>query len=234
MVRRQMEKGLVLAGLLILGVTPQADDRTVAVTGEGEVRATPDRALLSVAVEARHLNLEPARERVSSTVEKFLRFSDELGIDPAHVKTTGATVRPEYDWSNSNRERRLVGYYVSRRIEVDLQDLEKLGQLIEGAVELGVNQVAEPQLRVSNERELRREALALAARDARANAEALAQTLGGQVGPPRRLSTVGPVVPAPVRPMMAREAAAETYAPGELKISARVNAEFDLLVDLAD
>ena len=234
MVKRQIQRGLALAGLAVLGAAAQADDRTIAVTGEGEVHATPDRALLSLAVEARNLNLEPAREQVSTTVEKFLRFSDEVGIDPEHVKTTGVTVRPEYDWSNSKRERRLVGYYVSRQIQVDLQDLEKLGQLIEGAVDLGVNQVTEPQLRVSNERELRREALALAARDARANAEVLAQTLGGQVGPPRRLSTVGPVVPAPVRPMMAREAAAETYAPGELKISARVNAEFDLLVDLAD
>ena len=105
----------------------------------------------------------------------MLKLTRDLKIDPKYVRTTRVNVQPEYNWDNNARERNLIGYYVSRQVEVDLRDLEKLGQLLERSFDLGVNQVGDPRLDSSKRRELEREALAKAVADARLNAEAVAQ-----------------------------------------------------------
>ena len=126
--------------------------------------------------------LEDARAEVPKTVEAVLKLTRDLKIDQKNVRATRINVQPEYNWDNEARERNLIGYYVSRTIEVDLRDLEKLGQLLERAVDLGINQVSDPQLDSSKRRDLEREALAQAVQDARLNAEAVAAVCDGGVG----------------------------------------------------
>ena len=223
--------------VLLVGVARAAEEnpRVISVSGQGEISVDPDRASVSLAVEARHLNLEQARRRVNQTVDRFLDFSDGLGIERRRISTSGVTVRPEYDWGNQ-RERRLVAYYVSRQLIVDLRDLEKLGRLIEGAVDVGVNQVSDPRLDASDRAAHQREALANAAQDARRNAETLGGALGAKVGPLRSVSALQSGVQPPPMPCilsMRAEAAgsrtAETYETGQIKFTARVTAEFDLI-----
>ena len=86
-------------------------------------------------------------------------------------------------------------------------------------------------------RDLNRQALAAAAKDAEANARAIAESLGVKIGTLREL-TAGDATPPP-RPMpvpMMKAAMAEaadggaaTYTPGSLEFEARVNATFDVV-----
>lgn len=231
-----------LALLLLTAFVPSAADekphRSVTVTGQGEVDVKPDRARVLVGVEARNLKLVSAQSKVNTTVEAFLKLTKDLGIAGDHVRSSRVTVRPEYTWDNQAREQRFVGYYVARQMEVDLHDLDKLGRLIEGALGTGVNQVSDPQLLASEEQTHYRKALALAANDARRNAETLAKELGAKVGAPRTLSaTQTGYAPPPPVPVMARmesatpQPGADTYTTGEIKFTAQVNAEFDLIVE---
>ena len=71
---------------------------------------------------------------------------------------------------------------MSRQVEVELRDLEKLGQLLERSIDLGVNQVGDPRLDSSKRQDLEREALAKAVADARLNAEAVAKAAGARLG----------------------------------------------------
>jgi uncharacterized protein YggE len=100
-----------------------------------------------------------------------------------------------------------------------------------------VNQVGDPVLDSSRRKEIEREALAKAVEDARLNAETLARSAGAKLGPVRALasSSVPPIVPMYRRQMMAADAMAAApppeaaYATGEMKFTATVNAEFDLI-----
>lgn len=213
------------------------EPRTISVTGQGEVRIKPDRARVQIGVEARHRDLDTARNQVNKVVAAFLEFSRNLDTPPERVKSTGVTVRPEYDWDSQSRERKFTGYFVARQIEVNLTELSKLGQLIEGALGIGVNHVSDPQLLATDRARHYREALARAAQDARANAEILAKSLNTKVGPARSINaTQGGYVPPP-RPTLARmesaaaPSGADTYAAGEITFSATVNAQFDLIVE---
>jgi uncharacterized protein YggE len=211
--------------------------RTVAVSGQGEIQAEPDKATVTLGVEARRPKMEDARSQVAKTIEAVLKLTRDLKIDPKHVRTTRINVQPEYNWDNGARERNLIGYYVARHVEIDLRDLEKLGQLLERATDLGVNQLGDPQLDSSKRRELEREALAKAVDDARLNAEAVAKAAGAKLGPARMISAnsgfVPPPMPMRMKTMAAAEAAdsaAQTYQSGQMTFNGTVQIEYDLVV----
>lgn len=225
-----------MASSLLAGPT-WAVDRTVAVSGFGEVQAEPDRATVSLGVEARKPQLEAARTEVARGVDGILKLSRELKIDPKYVRTTRLTVQPEYDWNNSSHERRLIGYFVQRQVEIDLRDLERLGLLLERAVSLGANQVGDPQLDASRRRDLEREALVKAIEDAHANAETAARAAGAKLGAVRTI-TANSNNPAPLpRPMMMKaqmassdSQRAENYQAGMLRFGANAEVTYDLSV----
>ena len=225
---------LLFLFLPVMGLAAEDSPRHVSVAGQGEVEVIPDAAWVNMSIEARHKKLDAAQSEVDQKVASFLNLVDGLKIDRKFIKTTGKTVRPEYRWDDKTRKQYLQGYYVSRQLQVDLRDLAKLGALMHEAVEAGVNQVSPPQMRATNQRELHRKALAKAAEDARANAAALAYSLGAKLGPVRNITAQQqmhhprPMYRAAAMEMSAKSDASQTYETGQIRVTATVNASFDL------
>ena len=191
---------LALAVVLLpvaLAFADEARPRTVSVTGQGEVTAEPDLAHVVLGVEARRPALAEARTEVAAAVERLLALTKSLGIDPRLVNATRMQVQPEYRWNEKDRQRVLLGYFVSRQVQVELRNLEQLGTLLERAVDAGANQVSDPVLDSTRRKDLERDAMTRAVQDARQNAETLARAAGVKLGPVRVLSAtpVGPVKP---------------------------------------
>ena len=230
----------IVAGILLAGAGANAQQieqpRTIGVSGQGEVRAEPDRATVTLGVESRKPKLEDARAEVAKTVDAVLKLTRDLKIDQKLVRSTRVNVQPEYNWGNGQpNERTLIGYYVARQVEVELHDLEKLGQLLERATDLGVNQMGDPRLDSSKRQDLVREALAKAVVDARQNAEVIAKAAGAKLGAARTINASSEFTPPPM-PMvraMAMEAKAAgggaQYQSGEMTFNATVNVQYDLI-----
>ena len=76
--------------------------------------------------------------------------------------------------------------------------------------------------------------MAKAVEDARLNAETLARAAGANLGPVRTLNGVDSAPPVPMYRRRSRWPTAmapeATYQAGEMKFSASVNAEYDLLI----
>lgn len=231
-----------LASLLALAFVPlvvhagdDARPRSVTVSGSGEVAAEPDLAHVTLGVEARKPTMAEARAAVATTVDRVLALTRDLRIDPKLVNATRVQVQPEYSWNEKDRKRVLLGYIVSRQVQVELRDLDQLGPLLERAVDAGVNQVNDPVLDSSRRKAVEREAMAKAVEDARLNAETLARAAGVRLGPVRALNGSSSAPPMPMyrrSAVMADAAMAPeaTYQPGDMKFSAVVNAEYDLVV----
>jgi uncharacterized protein len=208
--------------------------RLVSVTGEGEVKARPDIANVTLGVEARRPTLAEARTQVTAAVDRLLALTRELRIDPKQVDASQLHVQPEYRWNEKDSERVLLGYVVSRQVEVELRDLERLGALLERAVSAGANQVQGVRLDSSRRKELEREALAVAVRDARLDAEALASAAGAKLGAVHSLDAAAapPVQPKYMeRAVMAAapmDSAEQTYATGDMRFTATVHARYEL------
>lgn len=218
-----------------------ADDgdfpRTISVSGTGSVDATPDIARLSLAVQRRDATMQVARDDTVKVTNAFLALCRKLGIKDSKIRTSGLTIQPEYRWDPKDNQQIFTGYFVQRQLEVELDDLDKLGEVMEGAINAGVNEVSPPQLDSSRRKELSRDALAAAVTDAKANADRIAASLGVKVGAVRTIAAGG-VAPPPPMPMKAMRmeamaadsGAAESYTPGQIGFEARVEATFDLAV----
>ena len=209
--------------------------RSVSVGGTGEVRAQPDVAFVTLGVEARKPSLADARAAVATTVDKLLALTRDLKIDPKYVDSTRLQVQPEYRWNEKDSQRVLLGYLVSRQIDLELRDLEQLGALLERAVTAGANQLGDARLDSTHRKDLERDALARAVADARLNAEALVKAAGAKLGAVRSLSAAQepPVMPLYRQSMMmakaADQSAEQSYAAAQMKFIATVNAQYDLM-----
>ncbi|AMN48304.1 hypothetical protein ACG33_14590 [Steroidobacter denitrificans] len=224
--------------MLLSGMTHAAEEerlRTITVTGQGETQAEPDRAIVQLGVESRKPKMEDARAEVTKTVDAVLKLTRELQIESRHVRATRINIQPEYNWDNSTRERHLIGYHVSRQIEIELRDLDRLGHLLERSFDLGVNQAGDPRLDSSKRRDLEREALAKAVRDARLNAEAVAKAAGARIGAPRSISAgsgyVQPPLPVRMKAVAMAESvdASQSYQSGQMTFNGSVQIEYDLM-----
>lgn len=236
----------LLAAALLASVTAMAQPapmqvpalpRSISVSGTGSVTGEPDKARVQLTVQKSNPSMDRARADAVAVVEKFLALTRQLRIDPKRVRTTSAVVNPEYRWDQPTSRQVLTGYMVQRQLEVEVTDLDQLGALIEGAVQAGVNNVSPPVLDSTRRRELNRQALTAAAKDAEANARAIAETLGVKLGGLRVL-TAGDAAPPPPMPMPmmkmavaaeAMDSGAATYTPGSLEFEARVDATFDIV-----
>ena len=236
-------RDVVLGGLLatlVIPVAPALADegrpRTASVTGQGEVTAQPDMARVTLGIEARRPTLAEARSAVTAAVDRVLALTRDLKIDPKCVNATRLQVQPEYNWNEKERKQVLLGYVVSRQVEVELHDLDQLGALLERAVSAGANQVGGAALDSTRRKELERKAMALAVQDARLNAEALASAAGIQLGAVRTLNASGSAPPIPMYRMASDMAVAaaprpeSTYQAAEMTFNATVAAEYDLVV----
>jgi uncharacterized protein YggE len=226
----------LMSGLAVAGAASAHDTvppPLISVTGEGEVKAMPDMAYVTLGVEARKPTLAEARTQVTATVERVLALTRELKIDPKFVDSSQLQVQPEYRWNEKDSQRVLLGYVVSRQIEVELRDLERLGPLLERSVSAGVNVLGGARLDSTRRKELEREALTKAVDDARLDAETLAKAASARLGAVYSLSasTAMPFQPKYMeRAVMSAQAdaAEQTYAPGEMKFVANVSAQYEI------
>ena len=233
--RRIAMLAILLIAVPMSALAAPGEARTVSVDGFAKVTTTPDRATVRMGVEARAADVDSARKEVAEIVARFLQLTRDMDIPDERVSTASAIVRPDYDWNPQTRERKLLGYLVTRQLVVDVRDLEGLGRLTESALKLGINQVDPPILDTSRREELERQALAEAARNARGRAAALAESLGASLGDIRTLqaaSSFRPPVPV-ARGILAADAAEagpETYQTGQIVVDGSVSATFDLVL----
>lgn len=238
-----MKPAALLLPLLLLTSTAFADDtaanrRTVSVSGQGEVSVEPDRARLSLGVEATNPELKAAEAEVNKVVRAYLVEAKSLGLKDEQISTAGVTINPEYVWDDKTRRQKFTGYKAQRQIDVRVDDLTQIGDLILRATKVGINQVNSPVLESSKAKELQRQALIKATEDARGKAQLLADTLNVKLGAVRSVSASD----APPPPVMYKVAMMRAAAPmadsgnaemgfsgGEIKYSANVSAEFDLI-----
>lgn len=231
-----MIRYVLLALLVTVTACAAAEDapRTVSVTGVGSAEVTPDRANLNLSIVVRDKTVAVAQQGAAAVTSKVLAITDGLQIERSRVDTTGASVRPDYQYNRENNEQELRGYIAERQIKVEIRDLDKLAKVIEGAVAAGVNQVSAPQLFSSKRREAYREALDSAAIDARANAEQLAHTLGMRLGAAQQINAGSTPTPMMAQrqvyasAMAADSEAIASYNPGDLTVQTTINVIFEM------
>ena len=189
--------------LSTIGPIPQ-----IAVASRAEVKVAPDRANIHISVQTRATTAAAAAAENAQKQKAVIDALRALKIDPKDISTAGYNVYPEQRYEQ-NREPVVVGYNVTNTLVVELKSIDLVGRAIDAALANGANMINSLQFYASNTEGARQEAIAMAVRKARTDADAAARAAGGTVTGLLEIN-VGSYYAPPPRPMevMARAGAA--------------------------
>jgi uncharacterized protein YggE len=206
--------------------TPQVTEPMVIMSGDGVIKATPDQAWVMLATESRSKNPKDAQSQNANTMSAVQQKLIAAGIPKDAIRTLSYDLQLESDWVNGRMVPR--GYVARNLVEVRLDDILRVGEVIDVAVTSGVNSVRGVRFDLKNRAELEREALKRATADARMRAEAAAAGAGRAIDRVIRIEEPGgrpsPMPQAMMRETMAADRQMETtpIVAGEIEIRSSV------------
>ena len=207
----------------------QSADRTLTVTGEGEVKAVPDEAILSAGVVTEAASAAKALAANRREMNDVFAALKQLGIADKSVQTSEFNISPQYDTGkDGSAPPRLSGYQVNNTVSVTIDDLSKLGRAIDAFVASGANSMGGINFTIRDPKPLLKQAREAAIKDATDRAETYADAAGVSLGNVLAIDEGEPQAPQPFfRPLMALSAAPPTpIAAGEQTVTARVTMKF--------
>jgi hypothetical protein len=99
----------------------------------------------------------------------------EMGIEEDKIKTVSYSVTPNYNWET----RTIKNFRVTNMIQVEIDDIDSVGQVIDEAADAGANSIQGITFGITDAEaeNLANEAYVLALQDAQAKADLIAETL---------------------------------------------------------
>lgn len=239
--------GFILCSLLATtpAIAQQADrpppareqrEGMLIVAGEGQVQADPDFAIVRLGASVQAEEASEAQRQVNEIMQRSIEAVKNLGVDEQRIRTTDLSLYPVYDDrqprdGEAQDEPRVVGYRASNVIAVELEDLKKIGEVIDVVIEAGANQLQGVEFQLRDDAIAKRDALRQAVESARMKARILAEAAGVSIGGIVELREGGTDV-RPPEPMYrggyAMEVASTPVQPGQLTVNASVTIVYRL------
>ncbi|MDN7024077.1 DUF541 domain-containing protein [Methanoculleus sp. FWC-SCC1] len=181
---------LLIAALLVLSAAAigsaaaqveEPNEKLIYASGTGKVTTTPDQAVVALAVQTENADVTVAQQMNAEQMDAVINAVKAAGIPAEKIKTTGYSVTPVTEDSGAVWSSAKVKYYrVTNTVRVTLDDVTRVGEIIDLGIANGANRVDYISFTVSDEtqQELRSQALTAAVRQARSDADAVAAALG--------------------------------------------------------
>jgi uncharacterized protein YggE len=171
-----------VAGAVALGAGPAAanqpadSSKSITVSATGDVEATPDQAVVRVAVTATGNDSTSVREELATDVESVRDALEEYGVPSDGIRTAYFDIRQERERTRSGTE--YGDYRGVHALEITTDDTEAAGELIDLAVDNGADQIDGVSFTLSDEKreQLHNDALEAAMGNAETRADTLASS----------------------------------------------------------
>jgi uncharacterized protein YggE len=208
----------------------------LTVSGSGQARVAPDEATVRLGVIAQAATARAAQDQVNQAANAVLEAIRKLGVKAEDVQTSGLSLSPQYSQPRPGMEDqapKISGYQANNTVTVRVEDLTKVGPVIDAGLGAGANTLDGVEFGLRNDEAARSQALADAALKARSKAQTLAKALGLRLGDILEVSEGGisftPPQPYPRRGMlqMAESAMADTpVSAGQVGVQASVTIRY--------
>ncbi len=217
---------------------------TMSASAKGSIQLAPDTAIINFSVETAGESFEQVVDENRDRMQRVMTALSHLGIPEERIQTTSFDVTPKYAPPPRRRPNepvkyeppRILGYTARNGLKVEVRDLDKVGVVADRALKAGANHFNGIQWIVRDRHPIYLQALAQAAKKAKAKVRMLAQALDVQLVELLTVQEGGSHVPAPRRSfakssMLMADAAGESsvaMSPGEIKIEAQVSLLYEI------
>lgn len=201
---------------------------SIRVTGDARVSARPDRVQIDLGVQTQAPLSQDAAAANARLLDAVLGAVRKAAGPGAQLRTASYSLSPNYQYHSSGGEPTITGYTALNVVEVTLDELARIGDVIDAASRAGANRVQGIQWTLRDQDAVRAEALRTAATRAHAEAQVLAEALNLRILRVLTVEESSPqIVPVRVHMAAARAAVSGAEVPtpveaGTLDVSASV------------
>lgn len=152
----------------------------LTVSADGDARVAPDEATVRLGVFTQAPTAREAQDQVSRTAGAILVAVRRLGIPAERIQTSELNLGPVYGQGrpgNEPEEPRIIGYQASNVVSIQVQQLDRVGPVIDAGLGAGANRLDGVTFGLRDDRQARAQALTQAVEEARVKADALARAL---------------------------------------------------------
>lgn len=171
--------GSIVATAASAANSPLPDGPYVIADGSSEIDVAPDFAIIPFSIENTADAASKAAPAVQEKTLKLFKLLHDLGIPGDDIGASDVKVNPDYEFEGNKEV--FKGMQVRRDFKVTLHDLTKYSQVMQGLLDLDVDDLSDVQFGSAKERDFKTQALDKAMDDARAIAETMAKHEGMRV-----------------------------------------------------
>ena len=174
--------GLAAIDLGIENIKNSGTERTISVSGKGEVSMQPDIASFSVTSSFTESTSEIARIRTSDMINTSVDMLVNLGVKKSNIETGYISTSPEYRWDSNKGENILIGQRATQTINVKTYEIAKIGEYYEALAKLDGITISSVTLDKEDKSQEYKISRTNAIKDAYEKAKTYADALGMEVG----------------------------------------------------
>ncbi len=181
MIRRTV-LAAALAAVFVIPVIAQEpkDPPSITTQGQASFKLQPDIAWVTVMSEARASKPGDAQQKAAEAMVSVQAALKGLGLAANAFKTSQYSLQPEMEYIAGSS--RVKGYLARHALEVRVDEISKLGAVIDAAGASGAASVSGMRFDVKNRATVELEALTAAAKEALVRARAIAAGFGREIG----------------------------------------------------
>jgi uncharacterized protein YggE len=203
---------------------------TLNLSAYGEARVAPDMASIALGVTSEAPTAAEAMRANAERMAAVVGALKKAGIGGRDLQTSNLSLNPQYVYEQ-NQPPKLSGYQASNQLAVTVNDLTRLGAVVDATVSAGANTVAQISFGLKNPVSAENTARVAAVKALQDKAALYASASGYHIGRLVNLSEGGGYVPSPRPPMPLMAMKADMATPvetGELKIRIDITGMFEL------
>jgi uncharacterized protein YggE len=155
--------------------TSAAAPDTVTVTGSGTGSSAPDRATLSMSVNAHARSSSDAMNSATKAMDRLVVALKAAGLSDAELQTQQVSVYQQGGPRGSS-------YQANQALKITTKQLDMLGKFVAEATRAGASGISGPDFSLVDQRSVQARAIAAAMKDARTRASVMAKSAGRGLG----------------------------------------------------
>jgi uncharacterized protein len=201
----------------------------LGVHGEATVSVKPDEAQINIGVVTQANTAREAADQNNRRSDALIRGLREA-FPAANIKSVNFSVGPNYRYSRGGSPA-IAGYTANNTVHLLLKEPSRLPAAIGIAIHAGANSINRLEFTLHNETPVRAQALAEAARQAQAGAEALAGSLNVKLVKLLRVEEAQPVavtLPPAISFERLQSATLTPISPGTIEVHADVELTYEI------
>lgn len=210
-------------------VAPQLN--TIVVEGTSNLSTVPDQATIQIGITTSAADANTAEIENAQVANQIQAALQSLGINKKEIKTTHYNFYPAYNNEN-NKSHEIIAYTVNNTVSVTINDLTKVGTIIDSSIKAGANTIHSIDFTVKDDTAAKTSAIVSAVENAKAKATVIAKAINKKIINVITVRENGVYIqPSTSRYALMKNAASDSttgISPGDININATVEVIFEI------